>query len=81
MDGGASTRISGEQDWQAAEPIDIPSGQHTVSWTYEKDFSLSEGEDSGWVDNVDYRTGDSGDGSVFFNLLGFLNEVMGRSED
>lgn len=81
LDGGASTRISGEQDWQAAEPIDIPSGQHTVSWTYEKDFSLSEGEDSGWVDNVDYRTGDSGDGSVFFNLLGFLNEVMGRSED
>ena len=81
LDGGASTRISGEQDWQPADAIDIPSGQHTVSWTYEKDFSVSEGDDKGWIDNVDYRSAESGNDSTFFNLLDFIERVLGRTED
>ena len=81
LDGGASTRISGEQDWQPADAIDIPSGQHTVSWTYEKDFSVSQGDDKGWVDNVDYRSAESGNDSTFFNLLDFIERVLGRTED
>ena len=81
LDGVVNARISGEQDWQPAEAIDIPSGQHIVSWTYKKDFSLSEGDDKGWIDNVDYRSAESGGDSTFFNLLDQIQQVLGRSED
>ena len=30
----------------------IPAGIHTLSWTYEKDGSVSSVADTGWVDNV-----------------------------
>jgi predicted neuraminidase len=42
---------SGEQDWgQFTYPV--MAGSHTFTWTYEKDFSVSEGSDAAWIDDV-----------------------------
>ena len=45
-------RISGEVDWEKKE-ITVPQGEHSVSWTYSKDVALSEGNDAGWLDQVE----------------------------
>ena len=45
--------------WDRVETV-IPDGRHMVRWTYEKDGSISVGEDAGWVDQVSYHDGSSG---------------------
>ena len=45
-------RISGEVNWEKKE-INVPEGEHSVSWTYSKDVALSEGDDAGWLDQVE----------------------------
>ena len=42
---------SGLLDWSFAD-IPISPGVHTVTWSYEKDFSESQGLDTAWIDNV-----------------------------
>jgi uncharacterized delta-60 repeat protein len=42
-------RISGEVNWQL-KTFDLPSGNHTLRWTYTKDGSDTSGQDRGWVD-------------------------------
>lgn len=44
-------RISGEQDW-AEINHSIPAGSHILRWEYDKDGSVSTGEDAGWVDQI-----------------------------
>lgn len=51
LDGASQGFITGEQDW-AEKTLTIPSGVHTVSWTYSKDSDESAGSDAGWVDNI-----------------------------
>ena len=54
MDGTASLPpVSGVVDWQQ-KTVSIPSGQHTLRWSYTKDFSSSVGADAGWVDAIVY---------------------------
>jgi hypothetical protein len=43
--------ISGNTDW-AQVTITVPEGDHTFRWIYEKDESLSFGQDRGWLDAV-----------------------------
>jgi hypothetical protein len=63
LDGEVLDSLSGVVPWRQANPIVIPSGSHTVAWTYLKDESISEGDDRGWIDSVLYTTDDSdGDG-------------------
>ncbi|WP_295386843.1 C39 family peptidase [uncultured Thiodictyon sp.] len=50
-DGTALFSITGEVDWQQ-QTVDIPTGQHTIAWSYTKDGSVSVGQDAGWVDTV-----------------------------
>ena len=65
LDGEVLASLSGEVDWRRADTIVIPSGSHTVTWTYSKDGSVSNGDDRGWIDSVRYATDDSdGDGVV-----------------
>ncbi|MGJ8725469.1 MAG: Ig domain-containing protein [Roseibacillus sp.] len=45
--------ISGEIDWQLVT-ISIPVGTHTLRWSYEKDFSVSNGQDAAWVDDIQF---------------------------
>jgi len=51
LDSSPMALISGDVDWQE-ENIAIPAGSHTLEWSYIKDSTVSEGEDSGWVDMV-----------------------------
>ncbi len=46
--GGA---ISGEVDWVQKTYI-LPTGSHTLKWTYSKDSSAKFGIDCGWVDQL-----------------------------
>ena len=45
--------ISGETDWETYE-LPIPIGSQTVTWSYEKDDSETEGADAGWLDQVSF---------------------------
>ncbi len=54
VSGVARDAISGEIGWQYQRQ-EIPPGVHTVSWTYAKNSSLSDGADRGWLDQVQYR--------------------------
>jgi hypothetical protein len=42
---------SGLIEWTFVE-LPIDAGTHTVTWSYEKDFSDSQGLDAAWIDNV-----------------------------
>jgi Calx-beta domain/FG-GAP-like repeat len=42
---------SGLLDW-ANVTIPVTAGQHTLTWSYEKDDSNSAGSDAAWIDNV-----------------------------
>ncbi|MCB1236920.1 MAG: putative Ig domain-containing protein [Verrucomicrobiae bacterium] len=51
-DNGSSVNaISGESGWQEVT-YSVPSGTHTLRWSYEKDGSVSSGSDAGWVDEI-----------------------------
>lgn len=51
VDGIQIYGISGEQPWTMQNYL-LPSGIHTLRWSYTKDGSLSTGSDAGWVDQV-----------------------------
>jgi hypothetical protein len=46
-------KISGSQDW-TQESFTLSAGAHTLKWEYEKDFTVSGGADTGWLDQVEY---------------------------
>ncbi len=80
LDGEQVLRLSGDHDWQL-HYIRIPEGMHTVSFSYDKDFSVSSAQDTVWVDNVrfgllsDQDTDQDGMPDVWEleNNLNFLN--------
>lgn len=51
LDGTVVHEISGDKAWEQKE-VTIPAGQHTLRWSYEKDNSISSGDDAGWLDEV-----------------------------
>lgn len=42
---------SGNVSWKKVT-YDIPAGTHSVHWQYDKDESISGGNDCGWIDNL-----------------------------
>ncbi len=44
---------AGEQDWEEFI-FDVSAGTHTFKWIYEKDYSVSGGDDCGWIDFVTF---------------------------
>ncbi len=44
-------RWDGEVDW-SKETFSVTKGNHTLKWLYYKDYSVSEGSDCAWVDNI-----------------------------
>ncbi len=42
---------AGEITW-SAETFDVTAGTRTFKWVYEKDYSVSEGDDAAWVDYI-----------------------------
>ncbi|MCW1310024.1 MAG: tail fiber domain-containing protein, partial [Candidatus Nanoarchaeia archaeon] len=53
---GYRERISGEVDWVEVT-VNVLAGLHSFRWIYGKDSSASEGEDTGWVDNIRLKSG------------------------
>ncbi|MCK8603946.1 C25 family cysteine peptidase [Desulfoferrobacter suflitae] len=68
IDGFTRDKISGETGWEK-ETYTIPAGLHGISWTYEKDWSVSSGSDCGWLDKVVVQESSVNPG-VFLLLLG-----------
>ena len=52
VDDDRQERISGSVDWSEVTLSIEGSGAHTVQWQYDKDGSVSSGDDTGWVDLV-----------------------------
>ena len=52
VDGSVVDRWSGEVGWRLAS-FPVVAGEHTLSWSYEKDRSVFSGEDRAWIDWVE----------------------------
>jgi hypothetical protein len=42
---------SGDLDWQEVS-FPVEAGRHTFRWNYSKDSSVSEGDDTAWIDDI-----------------------------
>jgi hypothetical protein len=58
IDGFMQDRISGSVDWQQKTYTISTPGLHTLEWRYVKDANTDSGNDSGWVDKVEWVTTD-----------------------
>ena len=53
FDGSSETnKIGGTGGTWSKMSLQIPEGEHVVTWIYRKDGSYDEGEDCGWIDSV-----------------------------
>lgn len=50
---GSLSKISGEVDWTQRTVV-LSGGVNVLKWSYVKDFSVSNGSDAGWVDQVSF---------------------------
>jgi hypothetical protein len=57
IDGVLQDRISGSVDWHQMTYTITDSSSHILEWRYFKDYSVSEGDDSGWIDLVEWSGG------------------------
>jgi len=57
IDGVLQDRITGSVGWHQMMYAISDSGSHTLKWRYVKDYSVSDGDDSGWIDLVDWSGG------------------------
>ena len=57
MDGEEIASISGDREWEVSSQGIAGGGRHTVEWRYEKDGSVSDGEDCGWLRDVAWELG------------------------
>ena len=48
--------IGGTTDWEEYT-VNLPAGEHTLRWVYEKDDAQSSGEDCAWVDRIYFPPG------------------------
>jgi len=84
IDGKLKSRISGNVDWSHYS-ITFDEGGHTVRWSYEKDLSVSFGDDIGYVDSVRFTTGlqlSNGTHMIYFKVLdneGFWSKEVSSS--
>ena len=51
IDGVEKDTWSGEEDW-AEVSFPVTAGTRTFEWTYSKDGSASEGDDTAWIDDI-----------------------------
>ncbi|MBU2557914.1 MAG: T9SS type A sorting domain-containing protein [Bacteroidetes bacterium] len=51
INGQTLLNISGEQDWTKAS-FPVSQGDKVFSWSYEKDYSISNGSDCAWLDYI-----------------------------
>jgi hypothetical protein len=56
IDGVEKGKWSGEKDW-ANVSFGVTAGTRTFEWTYSKDGSMSEGQDTAWIDDIMFLIG------------------------
>ena len=66
--------IGGETDWNLFG-INLPTGEHTLRWVYEKDDATSFGEDCVWIDRIQLPPGAVFPLNINFGDLNFDNQV------
>jgi len=60
IDGTPQADIRGEIDWQNKR-FAVPSGTHTLRWSYSTDGSILSGRNAGWLDQVSFTAGSNFD--------------------
>lgn len=55
IDDSQKAAWEGEDDWTLVT-FDVTAGEHTFKWSYEKDYSASNGDDCGWIDFILFPT-------------------------
>ncbi len=53
IDGTQKAEWEGEEAW-GMETYAVTAGEHTFKWVYEKDYSVSGGDDCGWIDYITF---------------------------
>jgi len=53
IDGAEQDTWSGEEDWIEVS-FPVTAGTRTFEWTYSKDGSVSEGDDTAWIDDIEF---------------------------
>jgi len=56
VDGSRIERWAGEAGW-AMYTHNVTAGSHTFRWNFDKDYSVSDGSDCGWLDDVTFPGG------------------------
>ena len=51
IDGSIKEELSGEEEWGQVS-FDVTPGNHTFRFRYSKDYSVSNGSDCAWIDNI-----------------------------
>lgn len=68
VDGGAPVQsLSGETAWTKVI-MSLPPGEHTVAWTYDKNGSVAQGADRGFLDQVRFHRDSDGELPVLQSL-------------
>jgi len=58
LDNQSNNVVNGSSSWSPVT-IDISAGEHILAWVYTKDFSLSIGQDAGWISQLSYSLTDN----------------------
>ena len=66
VDGAVTNSISGETSWQQ-QSLEVPGGEHSVTWTFRKEGAGTAGADAAWVDQL--VLGGAGPGSGGSHVL------------
>ena len=66
--------IGGETDWMSYD-INLPIGEHSLRWVYEKDDATSSGEDCVWIDKIQLPPGAIFPLDINFGDLNFDDQV------
>ncbi|MCF8333277.1 MAG: T9SS type A sorting domain-containing protein [Bacteroidales bacterium] len=53
IDGELVDQYSGELEWEKVS-YPVMQGEHTFTWSYDKDYTVSSGEDCGWIDFIEF---------------------------
>ncbi len=77
VDGVRQDRISGEVDWTQKTYSITGTGTHSLLWQYTKDSGGDSGDDSGWVDYLQW-TPSSGSSAPAWETVEYTYDPSGR---
>ena len=74
IDGVVMGEWSGEMDWSRVV-FPVTMGTHVFKWSYEKDYSLSNGSDCGWVDYIVMPSVGGASGPLSLSVLAYPDHI------